>query len=322
MTPIRSLLLAAGLLAASPAFAAPVPVLDFPAPGLPYSTTYGDFVSYSMPILDWASTSTGGPAYLFNTANTIQDALVVGTGAQTNNQDLGLTGTVMNGFNFPNVVNGTVNYSTTTEAAGPTWNVSLTALRDYLTFDGIQHDMVAYFNNNQEGQGNNNLWAWAQVTLVGPGGSQTFTLNDVTSGSPSAFGHGDYVLSGGAVTLCYNVSFASATPANIVPCGDPSAVDSHTFEHNLGQNSVSYAIFSALLNQLIWSGAYTEMQVRVDFQDLNNGFENLFIGAACVGPTGCAPINVPEPGTLALFGIGLLGALAIGRRRQHARLAA
>lgn len=307
--------LAASLLAATPAFAAPVPVLNLPAPGLPYSTTYGDFVSYSMPILDWASTSTGGPAYMFNTANTIQDALVIGTGAQTNNQDLGLAGSVMNGFNFPNVVSGTLNYSTTTEAAGPTWNVSLAALRDYLSFGGVQHDMVAYFNNNQEGSANN-LWAWAQITLVGPGGNQTFTLNDVTSGSPLAFGHGDYVLSGGPVTLCYNVPFNTATPANIVPCGPGTF--SHTFEHNLGQNDLSYAIFSALLNDLIWSGAYTEMRVRVDMQGLNNGFENLFIGAACVGPNGCAPINVPEPGSLALFGIGLLGALAIGRRRQHA----
>ena len=58
------------------------------------------------------------------------------------------------------------------------------------------------------------------------------------------------------------------------------------------------------------------MQVRVDFLDLNNGFENLFIGAACVGPDGCVPDEVPEPATLALFGMSLIGLLALGRRRQ------
>lgn len=316
MTPLRPLLFAAGLLVAAPALAAPVPVLNFPAPGAPYSVNYGDFASYSLPILDWASTSLGGPEFMFNTANTIQDALVIGTGAQTNNQDLGLSGTVQNGFDFPNLVgNNTANFSTTTDPDGPTWNVSLSALRDYLTFDGIQHDMVAFFNNNQQGQTSNNLWAWAQITLVGGGGNQVFTLQDVGSGSPLGFGHGNYVLSGGALTQCYNVPFADATPVNIVPCGDPAAVDSNTFEHNLGQNEVGYAIFSALLNDLIWSNAYTEMQVRVDFLELNNGFENLFIGAACVGPDGCQPSQVPEPASLALFGLGLLGLMALGRRR-------
>lgn len=318
---LRTLLATVGLLAAAPAaFAEPVPVLNFPAPGLPYSASYGDFVSYSMPILDWASTSTGGVPYMFNTANTIQDALVIGTGAQTNNQDLGLAGTVQDGFDFPNLTgNATGAFSTTTAPGGPTWNVSLTALRDYLTFDGIQHDMVAYFNNNQRGQVSNNLWAWAEITLTGSGGSQTFTLQDIGSGSPIVFGHGDYVLSGGPVTLCFNTPFNLATPANLVPCGPGTF--SHTFEHNLGQNDVSYAIFSEQLNDLIWSDDFSEMLVRVDFSELNNGFENLFIGAACVGPNGCQPGQVPEPGGLALFGaglIGLFGRLALQRRaRRH-----
>ena len=100
MKAIRPLLIAASVLAAGSTLAATVPVLNFPAPGLPYSDTYGDFESYSMPILDWASTSSGGPSYMFNTANTIQDALVIGSGAQTDNQDLGLADPVQNGFNL------------------------------------------------------------------------------------------------------------------------------------------------------------------------------------------------------------------------------
>ncbi|WP_265946288.1 hypothetical protein [Dechloromonas sp. A34] len=121
MKTLKSLIIATTVLAVSPVFAAPVPVLNFPAPGLPYSDNYGDFTSYSMPILDWASTSMSGPAYMFNTANTIQDALVIGTGSggNQNNQDLGLAGTVQDGFDFPNLAgNATGNYSTSTATGG------------------------------------------------------------------------------------------------------------------------------------------------------------------------------------------------------------
>ena len=151
MKTLTRLIATAALISSSPLFAATVPVYNFPAPNLPYATQYGDFASYSMPILSWASTSMLGPAYTFNTANTIQDSLVIGTGAQTNNQDLGLIGTVANGFDFPNITDdSTQNWSTTTAETGrSTWNISLSALQDYLTFDGVQHDMVAYFNNNQ-----------------------------------------------------------------------------------------------------------------------------------------------------------------------------
>lgn len=323
MKTLRTLFTIAGLAIAGQAVAAPVPVLNFPGAGY---IQYGDFRSYSMPILDWAS----GGQYMFNTANTIQDALVIGTGSQTNNQDLGLAGTVANGFDFPNIVQNGVSQDwsmgNVTTHPGDTrtyWSVSLAALRDYLTFGGIQHDMVAYFNNNQndkngtapDGTLANNLWAWAKIDLVGAA-TQSFYLRDTTSASRTAFGHADYVLSGGPVTLCY--STATPSPATEIPCSSNPALilSTKTFQHNLGQNDVSYAIFSDLLNSLIWSNAFTEMRVSVDFLDLNNGFENLFIGAACVGPNGCQPVQVPEPAPLTLLGLAALLGAAVMRRRS------
>lgn len=313
--------IAASLLAASAsAFAAPVPVLNFPTPTFPYAVQYGDFASYSMPILDWASTSSGGPAFSFNTANTIQDALVVGTGsAHTNNQDLGLTGATPDGFNFPNITNNsTQNWSTTTAEANRTsWNISISALQDYLTIGGIQHDLVAYFNNNQTRR-DPNLWAWAQVSLVDANNNTTdFFFRDTNSAGPaSVFGHGDYVFSGHEVELCF--SSATQTVANLIDCNvaDQTLIKSRkSFVHNLGQNDVGYAIYSQQLSQMIWSNQFTEMRIRVDFSGLNNGYENLFLGAACVqGSQQCRSIDVPEPGMISLLALSMLGLAGFSRR--------
>lgn len=319
--------IAASLLAASAStFAAPVPVLNFPTPSFPYAVQYGDFASYSMPILDWASTSSGGPAFSFNTANTIQDALVVGTGsAHTNNQDLGLTGATPNGFDFPNIANQNVtqDWSTTTAEANRTsWNISISALQDYLTIGGIQHDLVAYFNNNQT-RTNPNLWAWAQVTLVGANNTMDFFFRDTNSSGPTAFNHDDYVFSGHEVELCF--SSATQTVANLIDCNvaDQTLIKSRkTFVHNLGQNDVGYAIYSQQLSQLIWSNQFTEMRIRVDFAGLNNGYENLFLGAACVkGSQQCRSTDVPEPGIISLLALSMLGLAGFSRRNTVSRKA-
>lgn len=328
MISVNKLLAVAGFVAVTQVHAAPVPVLSFPGSGY---VTYGDFRSYSMPILDWAS----GGQYMFNTANTIQDALVVGTGSggNTNNQDLGLPN-VSDGFNFPNNLpkDTTADWSTSDTSthkpddARTYWSISLESLRKFLTFDGLKHDMVAYFNNNQDNKNDpaadgtlpNNLWAWAQIDLVGSNPTQSFYLKNVGSGSRTQFGHGDYVLSGGPVTLCFSVAANQQSLANEVPCDGSggTVLSTKEFQHNLGQNDVSYALFSDVLNTLLWSTDFTEMRVRVDFLDLNNGFENMFIAAACVGEDGCTA--VPEPNSLALVALAVAALGWSVRRRNSA----
>lgn len=352
----------------SSAQAAAVPVFNFPDPSS-YAILYDDFYSFSMPILSAAATGFtdqtptygNGSLYYINTANTIQDALVVGTGSggSQNNTDLGLTGFYEDGYDFPNVNgNGVATFSTTT-ATNPdnngvpnldqatTWDISLASLRDYLTIDGVLYDMVAYFNNNQQNDdgpdlfGDNNLWAYAEVTVEdtdGGGGSQTFYFRDLVSqytlimnasadladngimdGSatytnPFPDNGGMYVLSGGTVTLCfdYNNGLDNTLGSTPVAC-TPGTYDwSYDFEHNLGQNDVAYGITSLELNAIIHdlNSVYDVMRVRVDFDQLNNGYENLYIGAACVN---CGS-EVPEPNALALFALGLIGVGWMSRR--------
>ena len=83
----------------------PVPVYSYPDPSS-YAVLYGDFYSFSLPILSAAVTGftnvtyNNSSAYYINTANTIQDALVIGTGSggSQKNSDLNLTNGLPNSF--------------------------------------------------------------------------------------------------------------------------------------------------------------------------------------------------------------------------------
>lgn len=287
--------------------AALVPTYSYPDPST-FAALYGDFYSFSLPILSSAAVGFtensvnygSGSLYYINTANVIQDALVVGTGSggSQNNQDLNLTGTVSDGYDFPNGVE-----LATADFAG--WTITLDALRQYLTQDGILYDLVAYFNNNETGKTDyiNSLWARAEVILTDANGNtKTLTFNDPSSANS------DYVLSGGPVTLCFNWTDPAKTGNDDlrteVPCDGNEQMQS-TFDHNLGQNNVAYAITSLELNSIIhdFGSLYETMTINVDFADINNGYENLYLAAACIN---CG-LEVPEPGSLALLGLALAG---------------
>jgi hypothetical protein len=299
------------------AVAAPVPIYNYGDPAT-YAQKYGDFYSFSLPILSSAvqgfteaSVSYGNSSpYFINTANVIQDALVVGTGSggSQDNSDLGLTaGTYTNGYDFPNA-SGDYSFSG--------WNITLDSLRQYLTIDGTQYDLMAYFNNNQTNKTveSNNIWAKAKVTLTGQGKTDIiYNFQDLLSANQP------YALSGGDVTFCFNWTDPSKTGANDlrteVSCSDPHTTES-IYKHNLGQNNVSYGLTSEDLNALLrdTGSGYTKMWVDVDFQGLNNGYENLYFAAACVN---CGNEEVPEPGSLALFGLSLASLGFVRRQRKN-----
>lgn len=302
-----------------------VPVYNYGDP-TQFAAQYGDFYSFSLPILSSAvqgftksSVNYGsGSPYFINTANVIQDALVVGTGAggSQNNADLGLpSGSVSDGYDFPNV---SPNASGTFSFSG--WRVTLDALRQYLKVGGVLYDMMGYFNNNQT-QKDIDLWAKAKVTLTGANKTdQVFEFKNGYSANPP------YVLSGGDVTLCFQWADPTNTGNNDfrveVACNPNDSTQMHsTYKHNLGQNNVSYGLTSLGLNAILrdLNSGYTEMTIDVDFQGLNNGYENLYIGAACVARE-CGAGDVPEPGTMVLFGMALAG-LGWTRCRQNGRQA-
>lgn len=186
--------------------------------------------------------------------------------------------------------------------------------------------------------------------LVTNGGGGTF-LGDVASYQSDGSSYpdaGDYVLSGGPI--CVNTTVNPSQPIP-VDCGGagPYPVDEGPINHNLGADQAAYALLFPELNALLealFAGLTTEelalytihMDIRmgcdasyfgnadstecvgseegglVDFgRNLNNGYEQIFIGTARTVEN----IPVPEPGTLLMFALGLLGLGTLRHQRDQ-----
>ncbi len=227
----------------------------------------------------------------------------------------------------------------TGDGAG-TWDVSLGALKSFM---GTDNSLIFFFNNNQIKSGgavNEGLAGWAQITLRDAAGN-VIGVFDLTNqggkfatiadggggalfGNPTAYTHAgaldnpligtnaatDYILSGGK--QCLNAGGA------LVSCSDPTATQS--FDANLGANQAAYAIvFPELDAQLmsLFAGDITNYSMNVNLRmgcdpgignqadcvgrSLNNGYEQVFLSTASNLK------QVPEPGVLALLGIGMIG---------------
>lgn len=371
---IAGAIAAAGAMFSAPAFsfdltncgtdAVPVPC--------PY-VTYGDGNSYALmvnatlysyaasvdPTVADVGAGPGNPFYVVSTPGAIKDLTVIGTGADGVPVTTNYTG-ADDAYPTPNS-DGIVYFSTGTTAdpggineftgdGGGTWDVTLSALQDFM---GDEESLIFFFNNNQTNSGdstNQNLAAWAQITIT-DGAGDVVAVYDFTNdggvfgepgggtlfGDPGSYTQAgpldsplagtneatDYVRSGGA--LCYTGD-TLATFAQ-VSCDTPGA---KVLNSNLGANQAAYAIvfpeLDAFLAGLTDLAGYS-MNVNLRFgcdpatanpevdcigRSLNNGYEQVFLSTA-------ARVTIPLPSTALLLGIGLLGVAGLAGRRMARR---
>ena len=350
---------------------------------------YGDFVSCSAQYLNFlvygSPTGTQTDTYVIQSSQgLLQDALVVMTNgeAAVSNTDIGTNidnayqilatpgqdttyGTsILAGQNDPPPAGNIIDPDTpvTGEVSGPicgtndcgdaatAWDIGLAELIDALTFDGARHDLLIFFDNNQEGvTEDQDILVSGLVCVQDAQGvlpDICFELVDengtdlVSNGlgafennvDPTAFnttlGYGDPLATdttattyppGGPVlangTFCVDNTTKEVVAFN-VPNSNSCPLNSTFINNNLGSNVVEFIAgipeLNSRLEQYLAAG-YDLVSVQLLFNNQNDGFEDVFILAGAARPT-----IVPEPGTLLLLSFGLVG-LGLAYRRRMAK---
>jgi len=230
-----------------------------------------------------------------------------------------------------------------------TWDADIAALKSV-----VGDSLVFLFNNNQtdsNGSADQTLAIWAKLwvtdandvvqDLTGDGLFFLYLSNmgaaygegGTLTGDASAYNGGDQSapLAGTASTDYVMAGGKMCTDANLYPqaCDGTQAYE---FDHNLGQKQAVYAAIFPVLDAYLASlddnvvGYTLHLQLNMGCdpaitatngsclsQSLNGGDEQLFLVTG-VGKTPPPPNETPEPETLALAGLALLG-MVVARRR-------
>lgn len=225
------------------------------------------------------------------------------------------------------------------------WDIGLAALNQKLTFDGAYHEMAIAFDFNNPQNSVASLPIWALVTvrdLDGGKASKYFETQALDLGDlykdPSLHAS-DKTFDGSAMTIPGADDFAmtvgaicviNATVAYPSPDGSSCPGGGDLVNTNQASNLVEFINYLPTLDARdLQAQGYDTLSVQVwmgCFNTADRGSGPALAGGGSVGPcdtggfgdifllAGAAqPDRVPEPGTLSLVGLALLGLV---RRRQ------
>ena len=281
--------LAGLMLAGSVANAAIIelPDVDETYDGIPVAIQYNDFYSYSGSLLNqWGFLSQAN--YTGQGTGTLD--LIVGTGAGgQNNQGIGPDGS----YNFEDPMpfpggganDFTGNWGLGTQANGPVLVDNLLAYLDAINPGATIPTFI--FDHNQTG-GNPDLFVQAEVFIYDPvtGERVARWIFDDGNGGP--------VLS----------------PGDVQVVGELGEV--YEADANKGSGKLDYIVFAPTMDLGLFSGAGYLFGIDFFMDDLNNGFEELYLS----GRFSTTATEVPLPGPVWLIGLGLV-MLGAFRRYRH-----
>lgn len=318
-------------------------VLDY----LASTNTDGFTGSYSPPMNQGAvidtialATNGGNPAENSDLASPSEDAFRSGT------QDFFYTGqpTKQDPTNDP-ANNGTLLGDTPYS-----WDIGLGTLNDKLTIDGKYHQMTVAFNFNNPQNATASLPIWALIAIRDLEGildtvyfeTQALDLDNIFA-DPSLY-QSNKTFDGTAVTTPSSGDFAQTIGAicvidatNSYPSPDGSSCPANMgggqlVTTNQSSSKINFINYIPSLDlRYLQNLGYDTMSVQAWMGCFNptNGSpalgDNGSVGPCDTGGYGDVVLmagavlpdnDVPEPGTLALFGLGLLGAAAARRRFQ------